>query len=56
MCTTKAGTTEIGQGIRDTDKLRLMKRTNANLSEDVWVSQIHDGLLEEIQMALGGHD
>ena len=39
-----------------TDKLRLMERTNANLSEDERVSQLHDGLREEIQMALGGHD
>ena len=38
------------------DKLRLMERTNANLSEDERVSQINDGLREEIQMALGGHD
>ena len=39
-----------------TDKLRLIERTNANLTEDEWVSQIHDGLWEEIQLALGGND
>ena len=39
-----------------TDKLRLIERTNANLTEDEWVLQIHDKLWEEIQLALGGND